>query len=114
MIPANGTVVDHNVPCPERDSIPLENCQEKPSSQASVVYTFLTSNRFFPSFASPSAPFFLGTTAEVGASVISTSAMVTVVWFFWMDNMDAVDCRLAQKTGGSWLREPRDGCCLGV
>lgn len=32
VIPANGTVVDHNVPCPERDSIPLEYCQKKPSN----------------------------------------------------------------------------------
>ncbi len=42
--------------------------------------TFLTSKRFLPSLASPSAPpFFLVTGAEVGASGMSTSAMV-MMW----------------------------------
>lgn len=46
------------------------------------MVTFLTSNRFFPSFPSPSAaapPFFFAAGAALGASGISTSAMISIV-----------------------------------
>ena len=87
VVSADGAVVDDNVPRPERNGVPLEHRQraaERPRPGCQSL-TFLTSNRFFPSFASPSAaaPFFVVASAEagaeVGASVISTSAMVAPV-----------------------------------
>jgi hypothetical protein len=77
VVAADGTVVDNNVPSPERDSVPL--CvyvvsylflDDAPDQQR----TFFTSKRFFASAALPSTAvaFFAGT------SVMSTSAMMTI------------------------------------
>ncbi len=82
VVSADGAVVDHYVPRPECDGVPLEHRQraaERPSPECRP-FTFLTSNRFFPSFSpSAAAPFFVVAGAEVGASVISTSAMVAAI-----------------------------------
>lgn len=96
MVPADGAVVDNDVPCPEGDGVPL-SCEKEEGQHSSLVFnfpqphcqsgarseglTFLTSNRFLTS---PSPPFFLATG---GASVISTSAifMCIGIWCWWDD-----------------------------
>jgi hypothetical protein len=85
VVAADGAVVDDNVPGPERYGVPLEaymlviiSLSDAPGVLDSL--TFLTSNFFFPSAASPLAPAlaFL-TLGAAPASIISTSAMVG--WF---------------------------------
>ena len=79
VVAADGAVVDHDVPRPERDGVPLQNVSMVSRNLAtSCKCTFLTSNLFLPS-ASPLGPTLLlfafgGATAA--ASVISTSAIL--------------------------------------
>jgi hypothetical protein len=77
VVAADGTVVDNNVPSPERNSVPLcvyvvshLSLDDAPVQQ----HTFFTSKRFLASAALPSTAvvFFAGT------SVMSTSAMMTI------------------------------------
>lgn len=83
VVSADGAVVHHNVPSPERHGVPLKvlgSALQPCFASYWSLLTFLTSKRFLPSFPSPPAPFFLVTgAAAAGASVISTSAMVDVV-----------------------------------
>jgi len=86
VVPADGAVVDDDVPRPERNGVPLQSPRLATDSQPRqgaararrLEHTFLTSKRFFPPLlsASPAAAlFFLAIGAATGASVISTSAM---------------------------------------
>lgn len=76
VVPANGTVVDNNVPRPQCDGVPLQLGQRFVRASNAGLPTFLTSKRFL----SPSVPvlalpaFAFG--AGAGASVMFTSAMV--------------------------------------
>ena len=82
VVPADGTVVDDNIPGPEGNSVPLQRrllASEADWPEKRPHPTFLTSNRFFSALLSAAAPFFLLTgpaAAAAGASVMSMSAMV--------------------------------------
>lgn len=93
MVSAYSTVIDHNIPCPQSNSIPLKSWLAYEGENQRRLLAFFTSKRFFPS-APPSLPAFplpatfFATAAEPeGASVMSTSAMLilyddvaVVVW----------------------------------
>src|SRR6478735_4863749 len=78
VITANSTVINDNIPCPESYGIPLRfRSAYVQEGHIQELCTFLTSNFFLPStllLLEPSA--FLAT----GASLISTSAMVGIVF----------------------------------
>ena len=109
MISADCTVVDDNVPSPQSYSVPLS---AKKRSQICLVEdchafqlrTFFTSNRFFPfAAASDSVTIFLPLScAELvaaGASVMSTSAMMT----------DGESCSRCYEARGGIIRALRMG-----
>jgi hypothetical protein len=89
MIPADGAVIDDNVPCPERYCVPLpsqihhitsslpQQRAHKDNDNGACVLTFLTSNRFLLSF---SMALDLDVVAGVstGSTSTSMSAMVAM------------------------------------
>lgn len=90
VVSTDGTIVDNDIPGPERYGIPLQ--RTRVSNGASYrqakkrLCTFFTSNRFFPPLLSASpavAPFFFAMGAAAGASVMSTSAMVKILVEIW-------------------------------
>jgi hypothetical protein len=92
VVSADGAVVDDDVPCPEGDGVPLKVGDTRLARFTAILKcgpfrfivdgepTFLTSKRFLAStaFASASPPLvpFAFVMAPVGASVISTSAII--------------------------------------
>jgi hypothetical protein len=76
VVTADGTVVDNDIPGPESDSVPLRQTYQSLLLRSNQTRnsTFLTSKRFFPESAAVSA---LEVLVLGGASVISTSAMLT-------------------------------------
>ena len=83
MIPADSTVIHHNIPCPKSYRVPLQIISLIHSRRVQGLWTFLTSNLFLPSELASAPPDFDDLTpgafdlagAEGPASGISTSAM---------------------------------------
>jgi len=87
VIPADGAVVDHDIPSPQCHCIPLQ-CVSMPLGASDVEFsTFLTSNFFLLSALASAAPDLdaldtaldLADAAAAAASCISTSAILTVL-----------------------------------
>jgi hypothetical protein len=77
VIAADGAVVYDDIPCPERDGIPLHSVSVRTMVHPSATPTFLTSKRFL-SPVSALAPALATFALGAGASFMSTSAMAAV------------------------------------
>lgn len=111
MVSAYGTVVDDDIPSPQRYSVPLDMISYISLSGPEDGITFLTSNLFLPSepvsapdFADLTTPFgFAG--AEEPASGISTSAMATYTVHGSLSGEVVVKrdvCSPRKAKGGRW------------
>lgn len=78
VVPANGTIVDHDIPRPQRHSIPLRSSYDVTllNGRYTLSRTFLTSNLFLPSASPVPPPLVFFTFAGPVASGMSTSAIL--------------------------------------
>lgn len=116
MVSANGAVVDHNVPSPESDGVPLRCVTMASDWSDGALLTFLTSNFFLlsaPASAAPGLGAFVGALAlakavSAAASGISTSAILSC---FGIESAEEV---VEKRSLQVWTGDVDDLCRHGL